>query len=59
MKISTGASRYPTPVGHSYRVYRKERDHKSGEFTTVKGYDLVTGLGSLNGQALIDALLGD
>lgn len=31
--------------------------HRSGEYATVKGYDLVTGLGSLNGQALIDALL--
>lgn len=32
--------------------------HKSGVFRTVKGYDLVTGLGSLNGQTLIDALAG-
>ncbi|HTT98362.1 MAG TPA: S53 family peptidase [Rhizomicrobium sp.] len=35
------------------------RRHKSGEFSTVKGYDLVTGLGSPNGQTLIDALAGD
>jgi subtilase family serine protease len=33
--------------------------HRSGEFRTVKGYDLVTGLGSLNGQVLIDALQGN
>lgn len=29
----------------------------SGKYTAVKGYDLVTGLGSPNGQALIDALV--
>lgn len=33
--------------------------HKSGKFKTVKGFDLVTGLGSLNGQTLIDALLAN
>lgn len=33
--------------------------HRSGAFRTVKGYDLVTGLGSLNGQALVDALVGE
>jgi len=33
--------------------------HKSGEFKTVKGFDLVTGLGSLNGETFIKALLGD
>jgi subtilase family serine protease len=32
--------------------------NKSGVYKTVKGYDLVTGLGSLNGQTLIDALAG-
>lgn len=37
MKISTGASKFPTPVGHSYRVYRKDKDHKSGEFKTPDG----------------------
>jgi len=31
---------------------------KSGLYTAVKGYDLVTGLGSENGQGLIDALGG-
>jgi subtilase family serine protease len=30
----------------------------SGLYTAVKGYDLVTGLGSPNGQAMIDALAG-
>jgi len=29
---------------------------KSGLYTAVKGYDLVTGLGSEDGQAMIDAL---
>jgi subtilase family serine protease len=29
---------------------------RSGKYTAVKGYDLVTGLGSPNGQGLIDAL---
>ena len=33
--------------------------HRSGAFKTVKGFDLVTGLGSLNGEAFISALLGD
>ena len=32
--------------------------NKSGVYKTVKGYDLVTGLGSLNGQTLIDVLAG-
>ena len=31
---------------------------KSGLYTAVRGYDLVTGLGSENGQGLIDALAG-
>lgn len=26
-----------TPVGHSLRVYRKERDHRSGEFRLANG----------------------
>ncbi|HEY3637522.1 MAG TPA: S53 family peptidase [Rhizomicrobium sp.] len=29
---------------------------KSGKFRAVKGYDLITGIGSQNGEALIDAL---
>ena len=32
---------------------------KSGLYTAVKGFDLVTGLGSENGQGLIDALAGN
>jgi kumamolisin len=40
-------------------ILRDPVRHRSGEFRTVKGYDLVTGLGSLNGQNLIDALAGD
>jgi subtilase family serine protease len=32
--------------------------NKSGVYTTVKGFDLVTGLGSMNGQKLINALTG-
>ena len=31
---------------------------ESGKYKAVKGYDLVTGLGSPNGQGLIDALAG-
>jgi subtilase family serine protease len=40
-------------------ILHDPRRHKSGKFGTVKGFDLVTGLGSLNAQVLIDALLGD
>jgi kumamolisin len=32
---------------------------KSGSYTAVKGYDLVTGWGSPNGQGLINALVGE
>jgi lipoprotein-anchoring transpeptidase ErfK/SrfK len=31
MTIASGGEHQATPVGHSYRVYRKEPDHKSGE----------------------------
>ncbi len=31
--------------------------HKSGKYTAVAGFDLVTGFGSPNGQGLIDALV--
>lgn len=31
--------------------------HKSGKYTAVTGFDLVTGFGSPNGQALINALI--
>ena len=32
VKVSSGGAGKETPVGHSFRVYRKEKDHKSGEF---------------------------
>ncbi|HXY97863.1 MAG TPA: S53 family peptidase [Steroidobacteraceae bacterium] len=32
---------------------------RSGSYSAVKGYDLVTGWGSPNGQALINALVGE
>ena len=35
--VSTGGTGKETPVGHSFRVYRKERDHKSGEFRLANG----------------------
>lgn len=35
--VSTGGAGKETPVGHSFRVYRKERDHKSGEFRLPNG----------------------
>ena len=31
--------------------------HKSGKYTAVTGFDLVTGFGSPNGQGMIDALV--
>jgi subtilase family serine protease len=31
--------------------------HQSGKYTAVKGFDLVTGFGSPNGQGMIDALV--
>jgi hypothetical protein len=37
VKISSGGQGKETPVGHSLRVYRKERDHKSGEFRLANG----------------------
>ncbi|HEY1613059.1 MAG TPA: S53 family peptidase [Rhizomicrobium sp.] len=38
--------------------YHDAIGHKSGVYKTVKGFDLVTGLGSPNGQNMIDALVG-
>ncbi len=35
--VSTGGAGKETPVGHSFRVYRKEPDHKSGEFRLPNG----------------------
>lgn len=31
MPISSGGAGSPTPIGHSYRVYRKDKDHRSDE----------------------------
>ena len=44
---------------NSPAILHDPRRHTSGKFKTVKGFDLVTGLGSPTGQTLIDALLGD
>lgn len=35
--VTTGREDAPTPVGHSFRVYRKEVDHRSGEFDGPDG----------------------
>lgn len=35
--IASGGAGQETPVGHSFRVYRKEADHRSGEFTGPDG----------------------
>jgi subtilase family serine protease len=48
-----------TLMQHDKAVMHDPVGNKSGVYKTVKGFDLVTGLGSLNGQTLIDALLGD
>ncbi|MFC5061891.1 L,D-transpeptidase [Actinomycetospora atypica] len=37
MTIATGGEGYATPVGHSLRVYRKDKDHVSGESRTPDG----------------------
>ena len=37
MTIASGGEREATPIGHSLRVYRKDRDHVSGESTTTDG----------------------
>jgi hypothetical protein len=37
VKISSGGAGTETPLGHSLRVYRKEREHKSGEFRLANG----------------------
>ncbi len=47
--LSTKASKYKA-------IFHDVISGKSGKYTAVKGYDLVTGLGSPNGQGLIDAL---
>lgn len=35
--IASGDSGRETPIGHSFRVYRKSKDHKSGEFKGPDG----------------------
>ncbi|WP_210036411.1 L,D-transpeptidase [Pseudonocardia parietis] len=35
--IASGGAGQETPSGHSFRVYRKSADHKSGEFTGPDG----------------------
>lgn len=35
--IASGGEGQETPVGHSFRVYRKEQDHRSGEFRGPDG----------------------
>ena len=37
VKISSGGTGKETPVGHSLRVFRKEKDHKSSEFRLANG----------------------
>ncbi len=36
-RVTTGGEGKATPVGHSFRVYRKEADHRSGEFPGPDG----------------------
>jgi kumamolisin len=43
-------------VGNYDKLFHDETKGKSGKYRAVKGYDLVTGIGSQNGKALIDAL---
>ena len=37
VKISSGGAGKETPLGHSFRVYRKEQDHESNEFRLANG----------------------
>jgi lipoprotein-anchoring transpeptidase ErfK/SrfK len=37
MTIASGGEGHATPVGHSFRVYRKDADHVSGESRTADG----------------------
>jgi subtilase family serine protease len=49
---------YALAGGSSYHsILHDETKGKSGIYSAVPGYDLVTGLGSPSGQALIDALV--
>ncbi|MBW0105470.1 L,D-transpeptidase [Pseudonocardia sp. KRD-291] len=37
VRIASGGADQQTPVGHSFRVYRKDKDHVSGEFNGPDG----------------------
>lgn len=37
VRVATGGADRETPVGHSFRVYRKDKDHVSGEFNAPSG----------------------
>jgi len=37
VRIATGGAGQESPIGHSFRVYRKEKDHVSGEFNGPDG----------------------
>jgi subtilase family serine protease len=51
---------YPFGVSSSYDTdFHDIIKGKSGTYTAVKGYDLVTGWGSPNGTGLINALVGE
>ena len=51
---------YPFGVSSSYGTdFHDITSGKSGSYSAVVGYDLVTGWGSPNGQGLINALVGE
>jgi subtilase family serine protease len=51
---------YPFGVSSSYATdFHDITSGKSGSYSAVTGYDLVTGWGSPNGQGLINALVGE
>ncbi|MGO8984693.1 MAG: protease pro-enzyme activation domain-containing protein [Terriglobales bacterium] len=51
---------YAFGVSSSYSTdFHDITSGKSGSYSAVKGYDLVTGWGSPNGQGLINALVGE
>ncbi len=51
---------YPFGVSSSYNTdFHDITSGKSGSYSAVVGYDLVTGWGSPNGQGLINALVGE
>jgi subtilase family serine protease len=50
---------YAIGTGSGYaRAFHDEKSGSNGQYSAVKGYDLVTGWGSPDGVALIDALVG-